>query len=597
MFRNRKRADTYEFGPFRLDVVVRQLYLHNKPIPLPGKTFDILKILVEHHGQIVGKEDLISQVWPNQFIEDNNLTVRVAALRKTLMESADTRFIETVFGYGYRFVARVEERSSYRQDDSAGRFLSLAVLPLMNENNQQRLNYICDGITENLINSLSELSGLKVMSRSSVFRYRGRDVDVLVAGEELGVSAILVGTLNQITNSIVINIELVDVKDGSRFWGATYRRQVSELVAIEVEIAGEVSESLRLKLTEVDKSRMAKLPTDNSQAFHLYLKGRYVGNRRTEIAVKKSIEYFRKAVSKDPQYALAYAGLCDAYLRMAGYGLAAPRKTVPKARAAVLKALELDDQLAEAHVSLGLIRAHFEWDWAGGEKAFRRAIQLNPNNGAAHHYLSMVLARRGHLEEAQREIMKAFELDPLSVHIHLAIARIYYFLKQYEAAAEQCKGMLEIDPKIGTAHGVLGLIHLARNQYEPAIKELKAMLPFSGMAPPYRKEGGTNEAVPVRRADPEAIGTLGYAYGMAGKTNEAIEMLKILKAQAKKRYVEPHAFALVYIGLKDYDQAFEWLERGLADRNNVLTYIKVWLLFDPIRDDPRYLPLVSRMGL
>lgn len=599
MYRNKKHVEVYEFGPFRLDLMVRRLYLQDNPILLSAKTFDILKILVEHLGQIVTKEELISQVWVNQFVEENNLTVRIASLRKALGESTENRYIETASGRGYRFVARVQEVPNRRSESEAETLNSIAVLPLINENNQQKLNYLCDGITESLIQSLSQLADLKVMSRSTVLRYKGRKVDPLAAGQELGVGAVLVGNLNQISGSILLNIEVVDVNDGSRLWGAVYKHQVSDLFALQEEVAREVSDSLRIKLSKVEERRIAKHYTDSAQAHHMYLKGRYFGNKRSVLGVKRSIDYFRKAIKHDPRYALAYAGLADAYIMIAGYGLAPPRKIIPKARAAALRALEIDDRLAEAYVSLGLIRSNFEWDWAGGESAFRHAIDLNPNNGATHHYYSMLLARRGHLDRALAEILTAFEMDPLSVPIHLAIARILYFSKQYDVAIEHCKEMLEIDSKFGIANGLIGMVYLEQKNYEGAIRELEKMLPLSGVDYPVsRKKGGTPRgAVPVRESDPEAIGVLGFAYGEAGEWKEAIKMLNRLKNLGKRRYVEPYTLALVYIGLKDKDKAFEELERSYANKNNILTYIKVWPLFLRLQNDSRYDDLVKRIGL
>lgn len=599
MYLNRKIVEVYEFGPFRLDLMVRRLYLKDNPVLLSAKTFDILKILVEHPGQIVTKEELISQVWINRFVEENNLTVRIASLRKTLGESTENRYIETVSGHGYRFVARMQEVPNRRTQSEDEVFNSLAVLPLINENNQQRLNYLCDGITESLIHSLSQLGELKVMSRSTVFRYKGRNVDPMAAGQELGVGAVLVGNLNQISGSILLNVEVVDVNDGSRLWGAVFKHQVSDLFTLQEEVAREVSNGLRIKLSKVEERRIAQRQTDSSQAYYLYLKGRYFGNKRSVLGVKRSIDYYRKAIKNDHRYALAYAGLANAYITISGYGLAPPRKIMPKARAAALKALEIDDRLAEGYVSLGLIKSNFEWDWESGESAFKRAIALNPNNGAAHHYYSMLLARRGRLDQALAEILKALEMDSLSVHIHLAIARILYFSKQYDAAIEHCKEMLEIDSKFGMANGLIGLVYLEQRNYEGAVTEFKKMLPVSGVDYPVsRKTGGAPRcAIPVQEADPEAIGVLGFAYGEAGEGKEALKMLNRLKSLGKQRYVEPYTLALVYIGLKDMDKAFEELERSYADKNNILTYLKVWPLLKRLENDSRFDALVKRIGL
>jgi adenylate cyclase len=594
---SRRQLATYEFGSFRLDLAARGLFFGVEPVPLTSKTFEILRALIENSGRLVTKEELMNKVWGSQAVEENNLTVRIAALRKTLSRYSQNRYIETVFGHGYRFAAKVEEIPGRRAVSKKDEVFSLiAVLPLRNENNQPTLDYICYGVTESIINSLSQITDLKVMSHSTVSRYKAVDLDPRVIGEELEVQAILVGNVRQRDGHIIFNIEVVDVSDGSRMWGTTYQRQFSDLHDLQDEIAREVCDSLRIKLSSVDVRRIRKGHTSNPEAYHLYLKGRYFWNKRSA-AVLRSINYFKRATRVDPQYALAYSGLADAYIMLSGFGFGPPRKIMPKAKRAVMRALDIDNQLTEAHVSLGLVLSNFDWNWSEAEQAYCRAIELSPDKAPAHHYYSILLAKQGRLDKAVAEIRKAFEIDPISLHVHMARARISYFAKQYDVAAKHCKEMLELDPTFGPANGLISMVYLEQKHYERAISQCKRMIPFSGRDYPGRNKKGINGTPGVWEADPEAIGVLGFAYAQAGNRKKANEMLKRLEQLEISRYVEPLSVALVHIGLKDYDKAFEWLDRAFADRSNILTYMKVWPFFSGLKNDPRYQVMVKRVGL
>lgn len=593
----KQQLSSYEFGPFRIHLAARGLFFGNEPVPLSSKTFDILKTLIERSGRLVTKDELMTKVWRSQPVEENNLTVRIAALRKTLNRYAQNRFIETVFGYGYRFVAHVQEITTPRPGLRDEVLNLVAVLPLRNEQNEPDLDYICNGITESIINSLSQITDLKVMSHSTVARYKTIDLDPRIIGEELEAQAVLVGNVRQHDNIIIFSLEVVNVNDGSQLWGTTYERKFADLHDLQDEIAREVCESLRIKLSSVDERRINQRHTNNAEAYHLYLKGKYFFNKRSA-AVLRSVEYFKRAIKVDPQYALAYTGLADAYIMMSGFGFGSPRKIMPNAKKAVIKALAIDNQLTEAQVSLGLVLSNFDWNWQEGERAYLNALELNPDNASAHHYYSILLAKTGRLDQAVKEIKKAFEIDPISLHIHLARARISYFAKQFDLAVEHCKEMLELDPSFGPANGLIAMVYLEQRYYERAISEFKKSIRFLGRDYPSRKKQAAIKGdVGVWDSDPEAIGVLGFAYGQTGNRKKALEMLSWLEGLEKKRYVEPHAIAIVHIGLNDYDRAFQSLERAVTDRNNILTYIRVWPYFTVLRDDPRYEQLVKRIGM
>lgn len=596
---NKLRVEAYRFGPFLLDLIVCQLFYRDRPVRLASRTFDILKMLVVNKGRVVTKEELIKQVWPDRFVEENNLTVRMSALRKALGESPENRFVETVPGYGYRFVARVNELLGENKRATQDSFDSLAVLPFINENNQQKLNYLCDGITEGLISSLSHIANLKVMARSTVFRYKAHDVDPQRVGEELGVNAVLVGKVNQIKNNLAFSIEMIEVADGSYLWGATYNRHASDLIALQEEITREVSDKLRITLSKIEESQVAKRHTDNPRAHHLYMKGRYFWNKRRVDTVKKAIGYFRSAIKEDPRYALAYTGLADAYFTLSSYGLWDKKRKITGAREAALKALELDNRLAEPHVSLANVKSSFELDWEGAGREYRLAIECNPFYAPARQYYANYLAKLGELDEAIAEINKAYEIDPLSLSVNLAMGKIYFYARRLDEALTKGRELLELEPGFGPANGLIGMVYLERGCYSEAINEFKIMMEFS--AGEYGVTRGARNASAAKSAlpdyDPEALALLGYAYARSGKRAKALRVLGELEELIKIRYVEPHTLALVHIGLGDSDKAFQWLERAFMDRSNTLTFIKVAPFFDSIRDDPRHGRLVRRLGL
>lgn len=590
MFRNKARVEAYEFGPFRLDLTVCQLFQADNPVHLSPKTLDILRILVANQGQIVTKEELVELVWPGRFVEHNNLTVRMSALRKALGENLQNRLIETVPGDGYRFVGRVKQIISASR--AGGDFDSLAVLPLVATNNPSKLEYVCDGIVESLITSLSHIGRLRVMARSTVFRYKGREIDARKIGKELGVRAVLVGTVRQSGSSLVFDVEMIDSEDGAHLWGAKYTRQISDLLVLQEDLAKEITENLRVRLNSTEEGKMAKRYTDDPRAYQLYLKGRYFWGTRTVAGVKKAIKCFREATTYDPKYSLAFAGIADAYFLFSNCGLRPPRETVRKARKAALKALEIDAELGEAHVSLGNIKSSFDLDWAGAEKEFKLAIELNPYYPPARHYYANFLAKVGRLNEALAEIEAARDLDPSCRGVNLTMGKIYYFLRRYDEAIKKAQDMLEFEPNFGLANGLKGITHIELGRHANAVRELKSMIGLS--AGDYRTRGGAGS---LSNSDPEAIALLGYAYARQGKHRKARQLVDDLVKLKEKSYLQPHNLALIYIGLGEKDKAFEWLEKALADNSSTLTFIKVSPLFDSLREDARYVRLVQQLGL
>jgi TolB-like protein/Tfp pilus assembly protein PilF len=455
---------------------------------------------------------------------------------------------------------------------------SIAVLPFVNVTADPNTEYLSDGIAESLTNTLSQLPGLRVKSRSSAFHYKGKEVDLQKAGKELGVRALVTGRVVQRGNDLLISVELVDTQENNQIWGEQYNRKLADTLAVQAEIAKEISEKLRLRLTGEQKERLSKAQTASSEAYQLYLQGRYHWNKRTEEGLKKSIEYFNQAIAKDPGYALAFAGLADAYFLTGFWGFAAARDVCPRAKAAAAKALELDAGLAEPHAALGTIKHKFDRDWVGAEQEFKRAIELNPNYATAHQWYAEYLSFLGRHAEAAVEIRKAQQADPLSLIIQTLAGVLFYWARQYDQAAEQYRKALDLDPNFAFAHSGLGLVYVQNGRLQAAIEEFQKAVADSGNAPYY-------------------IATLGYGYARAGNKLEAHKRIEELKELRKRRYVAPWDIALIYVGLGDNDQAFAWFDRAVEEGSARLVELKVWPSYDPLRSDPRFADLLRRVGI
>ncbi|MBI4547040.1 MAG: protein kinase [Ignavibacteriae bacterium] len=456
---------------------------------------------------------------------------------------------------------------------------SLAVLPFVNAAGDPNADYLSDGITESLINGLSQLSNLTVMSRSSVFHYKGKEIDPQKAGKELGVKAVLTGRVTQRGDNLLISTELVDVSNNSHIWGDQYNRKLSDIFSIQEEISKEISEKLSLKLAGDETKKLTKHYTESTDAYQLYLKGRFHWNKRKADDLQKAVDYFNQAIEKDPNYALAYAGLASTYVILPEYSGLPAKDFVPKTEVAAKKALELDPTLAEPHAVLGLIKYGYEWDWADAEKEFKRAIELNPNYPTTHHWYSICLRLQGKLDEGLAEIKRAQELDPLSLIISINVADVLFLMQRYDLAVDQYKKALELDPNFPGAHAGLGIVNVYQGKFEEAINEMQKIREIVGVNNPFGLEG------------------LGYIYARAGKKNEAVKILDQLLESSQHGYDVSAGIAMVYTGLGDKDKAFEWLEKGFEEHHTLLSGLKVDPVWDILRSDPRYHALLKKINL
>jgi len=462
-----------------------------------------------------------------------------------------------------------------RQSDA---IRSIAVLPFVNVGADPNTDYLSDGITESIINSLSQLPNVSVMSRSSVFRYKRPDVDPQAAGRDLKVQAVLAGRVTKRGDQLAVSAELVDTRTNHQIWGDQYNRKLTDVMAIQDEISQEISDKLRVRLTGDDKKRLVKRHTENAEAYGLYLKGRYQWNKQTLDGMETGINFFKQAIDKDPRYGLAYAGLADAYALLADYNVLAAKEVMPSAKTAAMKALEIDDAISEAHASLGWAKLTLDWDWAGAEKEFQRALELNPNYATAHQWYADYLTVVGRPDEAQASMKRAQQLEPVSLPISVALASTFYYTHQNDQAIDQCRRAIVMDPQFVAAHVFLGRAYEQKGSYAEAIAELKQALQLS--------EGGSSE-----------LAALGHAYAQSGDRAEAQKILKELNTRSTQTYVQPIWIAVINAALGNKEEAFPWLRKAVGDRSVWLIYLKVDPIFDSLRTDARFADVVRQVGL
>lgn len=583
----------YEFGPFCLDTHERVLFNDGKPVPLKPKVYETLLALVRHSRHVVEKETLMREVWPDTFVEENNLTGNIFALRKAFEHY---NFIETVPRRGYRFMADVRQVQLERvhlsvQEVSIEKAVgarkeqinSLAVLPFINASADPHAEYLSDGITESIINHLSQLRQLRVMASSSVARYKNRTHDSHLIGRELGVRALLVGRVLLFEDKLIIRTELVDAEDGAQLWGMQYNRAAKDILEIQSEIAREISETLRPRLSNEEERLLARRYTDNIEAYHLYLRGRYYWNKRTSADLQRALEYFWQAVEVDAAYALAYAGIADCY-NWLGYifGRMPPDEARPKAKAAALKALEIDDKMAEAYGSLGFVKFVFEWEWEGAQKYFKKAIELNPNYAPVRHVYSVYLATVWRqFDQALAEVNNGLELDPLSLPINHMAAHLLLLARRPDEAITQFRKTLEIDPRFTLAHNNMGYAFEYKEMYSEAVAEFLQGNPFADTSADDMK-------------------SLEKAFRFSGWKGY-LRVLLDLSLARWQRDGEWHGYAYSiarnYARLGDKDNAFHWLGTAYKAHSGLLIWTPIELHFDNLRSDERFIGLQQRLGL
>jgi TolB-like protein/DNA-binding winged helix-turn-helix (wHTH) protein/Tfp pilus assembly protein PilF len=619
----RHAKPSYSFGPFTLDAAERLLLRDKSPVPLTPKAFETLLVLVENAGRLTEKQELLSRVWPDTFVEEATLAKNVSTLRKALGDSTESEeYIQTVPKRGYRFVAEVERRDGSSsvtaaappKKDRGFRTLAigvavvllgtalflygfrrspreaspapearakLVVLPFEDLTAAPDGDYFADGLTEEMIRQLALVNPerVSVIARTSSMHFKGSHKTVAEIGKELGVAYLLEGTLRHDGERLRISARLVQVEDQVQLWAQSYQRDLKDMLAVQDEVARAVAAEIGARLQSPAAPRRAARPMVAPDIHQLYLKGRYFWNKRTESGYQKAIQYFEEAIEKEPGYAAAYAGLADTYALLGSMtNSTMPRvEAMPKAGAYAEKALELDESLAEARTSLAFVKMHFEQDWAAAETEFLRAIALNPSYVTAHHWYAYCLVAQARIEEALAEIRLAQELDPLSLIVNTDVAEMLYYARRNDEAIEQARKTLEIDPSFLLAQRVLGLAYEEKKMYAESIATFEALVSMSG------------------RAD-YALAALARSHALSGNPGEAERLLQELLALETKDSAALLGPAIVHAALGNNDQALSWLEK-LYERRAGIILIKVEPYFDPLRSEPRFRELERRMAL
>jgi TolB-like protein/Tfp pilus assembly protein PilF len=522
---------------------------------------------------IIPPGDSTSEAATRTFEADRPTSTIAAPLQRTsLVAGVIGAVLITALGIGSYF---------YYGRDSSNPVGSIAVMPFVNDSGNPDIDYLSDGVTESLINSLSQIPALSVKARSSVFSYKGKNVTPQQVAKDLSVEAVLNGHVTQRGDQVLLNIELVDAATGNHLWGDQYVRKTSDLVNLQNEISRAVATKLRAKLTGVEQQKISKSYTENTEAYRLYLLGRYHWNKRKPDDLRRSVEYFQQAIDKDPTYALAYAALAEAYIIFPNYGVSSPKDAFPKARAAAAKAIEIDPELAEAHNAMATILSGYEWRFAEAEAEFRRAIDLNPNYATAHQWYAEHLTNMGRYQEALTEMRRAQELDPLSLIINGLLGITFHGYGKYDLALEQLQKTVEMDPNFPRTHFFLSTVYESMGRYEDSVDEFARGVILNG-GPPDRVTAAAEKIKNALRTD----GERGYARALA-------EALTANKGAA----APPAPFvASCWVRAGEVDKGFEVLEKAYRERDDSILLIKGPGL-EPVKSDPRYKELLRRIGL
>ena len=576
---------SYEFGPFRLDAAEYSLSRDGQNIPLTPKVFQTLVVLVENSGHVVDKEELYKQVWQGAFVEETNLTKNISILRKILSEGdAGTSFIETVPKHGYRFVVPVRRCVSEGAENGSKSVASqdkkIAVLPFANFTGDTDNDYFCDGLAEELLNALARIKGLKVAARTSAFSLRGKNVDVGEIGTTLGVDTVLEGSVRKSGNRLRITAQLISAADGFHIWSGQYDRELRDIFDVQEEITLAIVDSLKLNLLGDQRSNVLRRSTENTQAYSLYLHGRFLWNKRTTEDVIRAIRCFEEAIDLDPNYALAYTGIADCYNASGfSYDLGLPvSEVISRAKSAAGRAFEIDETLAEAQTSLAYAKLLFDWDFEQAEALFRRALELNPNYANARHWYTHLLIAQSRFDEALRESERALELDPLSAVMNTHLGWHFVCTRENDLAIAQFNRTLTMDPEFVVAQWYLALAFEQAGRYSEAETAFREALL------------STNQDL-IIRAD------AAHLYAVSGQHERALSELTELQTLSQTKSVSSFGLALICVGLGDDDQAFGYLEKAVQEHSEMLIYLNVDSRFDWIRSDPRFRVLINRVGL
>jgi TolB-like protein/DNA-binding winged helix-turn-helix (wHTH) protein/Tfp pilus assembly protein PilF len=628
------------FSVFEIDLNAGELRKHGMKIRIQEQPFQLLATLIEHAGEIVSREDLQKKLWTaDTFVDfDHGLNKAINKIRDALGDSAESpRFVETVSRRGYRFLAEVQDADgpfnqrldlgtesrpaveSLLHTDFAGKqavprrfplsstwklsilvllvlvtsvavwkahswkhpplvIRSLAVLPLESLSSDASQDYFADGMTDELISDLGQISALRVISRTSVMAYKHARKPLPQIARELNVDAVVEGTVLRSGDRVRITAQLIEASSDKHLWSQSYEGELQNTLALQNQVASAIADQIRISLNPQEQAALKTAKVVDPEAYQSYLKGRFFWNKRTADGLQAALAYFNQAIEEDPKYAQAYSGLADTYALLGDwqYAVMTAKEALPKAKAAAVKALDLDSTLGEAHNSLAFCLDGFDWDLESGGEEFRRAIELNPGYATAHHWYAWHLALLRRYDEAIAEMKKAQNLDPLSLIIDADLAELLALAHSYDESIIQSRKAIEMDPNFALAHNQLAQAYLQKDMNEDAVAELQKAVQLSG-------------------GSPTCIANLARAYVASGKRNEAEKLLRDLKNRSTPGYSHASEIAVIYASLGDTDQAMSWLQKGYEERFNPGVLLRPG--FDPLRSDPRFQDLASRVGL
>ena len=608
----------YEFDGFRIDVRRRLLLRGDEPVAIKPKALDTLLVLIDQRDRVVEKDELMNRLWPDTAVEEANLTQNVFVIRKALGEvPGEQKFIATAARRGYRFVADVREvcDDEPRMEDVvpvvptrrplmlvtlgalglaisltatfarngehtavAGRIDSIAVLPFRSLSPDPDREYFADGITDAVISDLTAISSLRVLSRQSSMRYKASQKLLPDIAGELGVDAIVEGSVASQAGRVRLTVQLVDARSDRNLWTASYDRDAGDILSLQGELARAVADAVHVAVTAEEHAGLAARRTVDPEAYDLYLRGRHLFELRSEEALHKSIAYYQQAIARDPTFAPAHAGIALTYAPMGHFGYRPGPELAPRIKAAAQKALAIDPTLVDAHVALTAYTVLYEWDWIGGERSWKQILQRSPNHPTARLWYGFLLERVGRLDEALAERKRAVQADPLSPGINVAVGNVLQSMGRHDEAIEAYRRTLDLDRTLANAHVGLGLSYLSKGLQREALAELEAAA------------GST--------ADGKLVSApLGHVYGRIGRSADARRILQALEQRARDQYVSPLSLAYVHAGLGERDAAFAKLEQAFDQRSPNLVSIRIDRLLEPLREDPRFAQLVRRMHL
>ena len=614
----------YDFAGFRIDVRRRRLLQNGEPIPIKPKALDTLLALVENRGRVVEKDDLMRRLWPDTAVEEANLTQNVFVVRKTLGEEpGEQKFIATHARRGYQFVGEVREVtpeegrtgldgepasrlnpflrrnrvalgiltiavvavavalaarwSRWRSAGAASHISAIAVLPFRNVSADPEQEYFADGMTDAVIADLASISALRVVSRQSVMRYKSSQKSMRDIARELGVDALIEGSVSRVAGRIRLTVQLVDGRTDDHLWAHGYDRDLGNVLSLQGELARAVAEAVRVTVTELERGGLAKRRPVDPEAYDLYLRGLYFWGRRGEEGLLKSLDYYQRAIARDPTFALAYAGMALTYNPLAVQGFMPAADARPRLRAAAERALALDPGLTEAHIAMATVTAH-GWDWQEGERAWMRILERSPNNATARLWYGWLLESLGRFDEGLAERERAVAADPLSLQNNTALGSSLYLIGRYGNAVSRFQLTLELDPHFPAAHSGLAWNYLKMGMRQEGIAALE-------------------ESVRLSNGNTRTVAALGYAFGVAGRPAEAKAILDTLEKRSRQRYITPIFLAWVHAGLGQREAAFAQLEEAYREGSPGLLHIKADPPLEALQTDPRFRQLLLRMNL